>query len=383
MKSYFASKIAEYGVLVTWADERLRELAGAGSPHLDLIAQITERLREVQSKATVVLPFLMRQDDADRSFEVLIVDLDYWCTILKNYFIPSLLDEKAEDIRLGRIVLITTHSIGLGWVKDVLIRMSGHHATFAVFSETPLIFSPPHHDSSFVEMPALFHELGHDVYSHNREVVCEGLSNAARDYLSAAHAAATDQQSKEDLAAALDYWDSPSRLMELFCDVFATFCCGPAHLFTCLDCVVRLCRDPYGIAFGDPHPPGVARVLASFLALPEDLQVEPLVKERMVFFQTFLRRFSHDARIDLICSQPLLRHLVDWAIEYLISLLPAGRYITKLPISPAECDATAADTLSTVLNKAATVLLRTPKEYQKWEQDNFKRWRDSFLEKHK
>ena len=105
MKAYFASKIAEYNLLLNWAEGRLRTLRTAGTSHTILIDHLQDKLKSLTTKVNVSLVFLTQKTESpDRAYAVLATELDYWCAIIKNYFVPALSDENPEDAILGRLL---------------------------------------------------------------------------------------------------------------------------------------------------------------------------------------------------------------------------------------------------------------------------------------
>ncbi len=75
------------------------------------------------------------------------------------------------------------------------------------------------------------------------------------------------------------------RLNKLFCDIFATYACGPAHYVSCVDMGLRDDSDPFQVKDGDVYPPLSARVYACHRSLTPGQR-----KEQAEYFTCFARK---------------------------------------------------------------------------------------------
>ena len=84
-------------------------------------------------------------------------------------------------------------------------------------------------------------------------------------------------QRNQAINRAAQYW-SFEALAEIFCDIFATLCCGPSHYTSMIDLGFKMGSDPYRVNFLDEHPPMASRVYVCHQVLSEDHQKSSVVQ---------------------------------------------------------------------------------------------------------
>ena len=302
-------------------------------------------------------------------------DIEYWIVIINYHYLPALQKEGKADLALRKLLLDSANRCGLFWIKDIAVRLDGPLGTIPT-PEAPLIIAPPSPGTSLLELPGLYHELGHDVFQKFREIV-SALSKAVSSHFNAlrqksgpidpGRKAERDKQINE----ALQYWDK-DRLNEIFCDIFGTFACGAAHYVSCIDMGLRSGENPYCVDLGDEHPPLSARVYVCYKALTPAQQNEQTVVLARQAWENHTKAHTSDYDFKLICAEQLLDSIVEVASRSIKELLPnAKRYEVQVP-NGKELEQIPENTaLEDILNRAAMILMTRPEQYADWEKKVF------------
>jgi hypothetical protein len=373
MLDYLRAKVAEYAIVLSWLDRQTQVLEPLLPEHSHLIARLQKKLAEAQTQHGR-LRALVRSSHSRliRRALPIVHDIDLWIAIISYYYLPALQKEGEADLALRKLLLSLASRCGLSWVEDIAVRLDGAHATVSVIPETPVVFAPPQHAASLLDMPGLYHELGHNVFRRFPSIA-DTLVAEVSAYFTAFRQnvgpMAPGQKAERDRAInnALEYWHM-RRLDELFCDIFGTFVCGPAHYFSCVDMGVRLGSDPFHVDLEDEHPPLSARVYACYGSLAPAHQSEHVVISAHGVWNTHLGAHARNAEFELVCATALLDRLVEAAIRKIEELLPnTPRYDEPLP-SDEEIEQIHPDaSMENILNRVAVILQTQPERYADWE----------------
>lgn len=380
MWEYVKAKVEEYAVVLSWIDQELQKLDAERSDHHQLIMRLQSRLIEAQ-KLHDQLKTLARIGNLRllRRALPIIHQLEFITFLLTSNYVPALQKEGEPDRFLRQLLLSTMRKCGFNWIEDTLVQLNGEHAIISSSSlvEIPLIFAPPQHAASFSDMPGLYHELGHNVFERFPEIA-EELAMAVTQHFAQFRRKAgpitPEQRYERDQAIndALEYWER-GRLNELFCDIFATFVCGPAHYASCVDMGLRDDRDPFQVDEVDVHPPLSVRIYACYRSLTPEQRKE---KVMMVLYNTWKgheKARTGNGTFDLVCSRALVDRLVETSIRCIAQVLPTlNRYNKPLLEDEKADEVSQKSSLEDILNQGMNLLFIHPERYADWERDVFK-----------
>lgn len=283
------------------------------------------------------------------------------------------------------LVLSVKDRCGLSWIEDILVRLDSHHAIFPVIPEIPVVFAPPHHVVSTLDMAAIYHELGHDVFQHLKEIG-DNLGAAAFLYFfnlkqSAGTMAPEKRKARNNtIKSAMSYWNI-ERLNEIFSDIYAAYVCGPAYYYSCVDFVIRLGRNPFLINPTDVHPPWAARVYACYKTLLPNYENEGVISWIQKILDAYTASQQKNIDFEMFCPTALVDQFVDVANQNIQRLLPAAqRYSDPLQDSARTEGDPHVRSLEKILNNRLKMLYADPGRYAEWEKKVFDMFKKSSSE---
>ena len=359
MLEYIKAKVADYAVILSWIEQELQDIETRCPEHHPLIVHLQSELVDTKGLHDYLKELVEASDNRAIS---LIPVLESFIVLATAYYLPALQKEGEADRFLRRLLLSVAKQCGLNWVEDIVVHLDGEHETFSRLSvETPLILAPPQHAVSLSDMPGLYHEFGHNVLRKLPGIV-DVLGIAVSEHFA-----------KLRKGDSLEYWEI-GRLGELFCDIFATFVCGPAHYVSCIDMGIRSDCDPFLVDDGDAHPPFSARVYVCCKSLNIIYGNEPVVAMARDAWESCEGTRDRDEVFELVCSEALLDCLVDASLRCIQELLPNAKYYsTPLPRDEELEHITEEMSLEDMLNRGAKILFMYPERYAGWEEKIFKR----------
>lgn len=371
MIEYIRAKTAEYQTTLGWIEGELRKLQSEKPEHSQLISGLISKMDEPKDilRKLVIISSLDPPRYIARA-KTFIHEIQFWVIVLTYHYLPALHKEKAEDIGFRNLLLDISNRVGLSWIKDILVRLDGGHATLSVFDETPIFIAPPQQYVSLIDAPGIYHEFGHNTVCRFKNII-QILLVAVNNYYHSLQQKAgplSPAQQKERqrfINAAIDYWDD-MRLEELFCDIYATYVSGPAHYYSCVDMALREERDPYEVNFGDEHPPLAARVIVCKKGLPSTYDQCRLVGAINNFWSAHIANFNSNSYFDLICIDDLLDDLTNVAIGAIQQYLPHLRRFDE-QIANLMSNSNGCSSLEEILNVGTNLLLTQPHLYHDWE----------------
>jgi hypothetical protein len=370
---YLKAKTAEYAVVLCRIDKELQALGSKKVEHLWLINYLQQKLKTAQTiyKDLQLIVEIGHPRLLHRALPI-VHDIEFSTSLINYYYLPALQKENQADLALRKILLLSAKRCGLFWLKDIAVSLDGQLATVPTPPEAPLIIAPPQPAVSLLEMPGLYHELGHDVFQ-KFPAIAENLSTSVYLYFKELRQKsgpmAPDQKFERNrkIDEAVQYWDR-ERLNEIFCDIFGTFACGAAHYISCVDMGLRSGHKPFDVDFGDEHPPLSARVYACYKALTPNQQNEQSVITIRRAWDNYTKDYTQEYDFNLICSEALLDRLVKVAIDNIQDFMPNSyRYEVSLPDNGEIHEIPLDVSLEDLLNWAANILLTCPECYADWE----------------
>jgi len=375
---YLKAKVAEYRGILYRINKELQELGYKNAEHQWLVTYLQQQLQDAQ-RLYKLLQSIVENGHLrllPRALPI-VHDIEFSTFIINYYYLPALQKESKADLALRKILLLSAQRCGFFWIKDILVNLDGQLATVPTPPEAPLIIGPPQQAVSLLEMPGLYHELGHDIFQKFGEIASK-LDTIVYSYfnnLRQKSGLITPEQKYErncKIDQAVYYWDK-NRLNEIFCDIFGTFACGVAHYISCVDMGLRSGQDPFEVNFGDEHPPLSARVYACYKALTPTQQTEPSVITINCAWEKHTNTNTRIYDFNLICAESLLDRMVEAAISNIQNFLPdCHRYEVPLPDNGKILEISPFASLEDILNRAAHILLTCPEHYAEWETKAFK-----------
>ena len=375
MREYVNSKIMEYSLILDWIENEIGILQ-AKSVHPQIISFLKNRvsyLKQSNGRLKAILN-IGKNKVINRTLPI-IHDIEYQIYILTCHYIPGLKREQESDLFLGNLLLSNVGRWGLSWVKDILVRLDGPHAVLPTLSEIPIIFAPPQQTNSLLDMTGIYHELGHIVFQRFKEIadnLIETISGHFSEMMKEIGPMKPEKRTQREDAIkdAKDYWII-ERLSEIFSDIYATYTCGPAYYFSCVDMIVKMGGNPFNICTTDVHPPGAARVHACYKTLLPAYQEEITLLVRNMW-DTYVKSYQRPTDFELKCADVLIDSIVETSIQNIKNLLPnARRYSSTISGLSEAGTLTPSDSLETILNKSLKILLKEPKYYPEWEKKVF------------
>ena len=375
---YLKAKTAEYAVVLFRLNKELQTLGSKKVEHQWLVNYLQGQLEEAQTlhKLLESIVEIGHSRLLPRALPI-IHDIEFSTFIINYYYLPALQKESQADLALRKLLLLSAKRCGLFWLQDIAVTLNGQLATLPNPPEAPLIFAPPQLAVSLLEMPGLYHELGHDVFQKIHEIA-ENLGTSIHLYFNELRQKSgpiTPERKIErnqQFDQAVQYWDT-KRLNEIFCDIFGTFACGAAHYISCVDMGLRSGHDPFDVDFGDEHPPLSARVYACYKTLTPNQQNEQSVITIGCAWENYKKAYTQEYNFNLICSEALLDRIVKVAIDNIQNFMPnSHRYEVSLPDNGQIHEIPLDVSLEDLLNRAAHILLTCPECYEAWEAKAFK-----------
>lgn len=375
---YLKAKTAEYAVVLGRIDKELQALGNKKVKHQWLINYLQQKLKTTQALHKKLQSIVKTGSSRLLHRALPIVhDIEYSILLFNYYYLPALQQETQADLALRKLLLLSAKRCGLFWIKDITVNQNGPLATLPNPPEAPWIFAPPQLAVSLLEMPGLYHELGHDVFQKFNEIA-ENLATEIYLYFNELRQKSgpiTPERKIErnqQFDQAVQYWDT-NRLNEIFCDIFGTFACGTAHYISCVDMGLRSRHKPFDVDFGDEHPPLSARVYACYKALTPNQHNEQSVITIRRAWENYTKDYTQEYDFNLICSEALLDRLVKVAIDNIQNFMPnSHRYEVSLPDNGQIHEIPLDISLEDILNWAAHILLTCPECYEAWEAKAFK-----------
>jgi hypothetical protein len=367
---FFRAFAADARTQLEWLDRELIAASSAAPDHERLLSRLRDilsaaagRLRDFEMLLSLneprLLPYMLVQMHS----------LELALGVVGKSYLP-VLQRQSEGERLVRgLLFAAARASGILWIEDVAVRLDGTHAAFVSIPEIPIVYAPPRHEVSLVDMPGLYHELGHAAFARDSEIGRE-LAVTLRSFFveQRRSGGVIDPGKRARRTSRLDeaeaYWTTP-RLSELFCDVLATVVCGPAHYASFVDLALRVPENPFDVS-SIGHPALAARVRACFGAMLLPHRTEPLVRVIRAAWTAHERMHPPEQTYETACSDALLETLVTACQECIRRHLPgAVAFRGALPQATAQLREDASFEL--VLNQAANVFFLEPDVFPEWQ----------------
>jgi hypothetical protein len=376
MPYYRIAKTAELDLLFNWLEEQLRQLRAANPEHAVLLNYLDQEYKRADIKLTLLETLLALNDpNFEKRADKLSHDLSRYIIPTANHYVAGLQCQGPRGRQVRKVLLHLCQRLRLDWIEDILTCL---HRDMAVLAEyrglfaIPVFFGPPYLLETILEVPGIYHEFGHSVFARD-EVFRQHLSTIVKTHfaqLKQQHAPISpDQKALRDkeIDGAAASWGA-LWLAEIFCDLFASYVCGPAYLASIVDLGRARGFPPYTLA-SNSHPPNGARVMASYFALSDQQRQHPTVQKMYAAWQNFTSTFTPGQDYRIRCSEELLKSLALEVNALIAQLLPNVPRYTKTPTDlVAARHVQAGIPLEDLINAGVSILFEAPDEFANWQQ---------------
>ena len=377
MIDYLSSKVAEYSVLIKLLETEIQDLRSDSNVHTEIIDYFEQEVQELKQSHTKLkkIACIDNRDSYNVNFNAravgIIRNIETKLLFIVHYYFPALLKENDNDNFIRKIIFDINDSCGLFWIKDILVSLDRPYAILPVFNEIPIIYAPMHQFNSLLGLPIFHHELGHSIFKQFGEIG-ENLNVVINDHFEllkrSSGSLTPDQKNIRDqnINSAIMYWNI-ERLNEIFCDIFATYVCGPANYYSNVDTAIKN-GDIFNVFTHSPHPPWAVRVLASYNTLQDDQKSHEIVE---IIKNSWEKQELTDHKhpiFDLYCSEELINKIINQAVFDIEEKLAVKR-CSKLIDSSIEIENVNNFSIQEILNNGLHILLKDPKGYIPWESD--------------
>jgi len=375
---YRLAKAGELGALLQWLKRELHAVRAGGCEHVVLVERLEAVLADAERElAKIEIIFQTEIPALLRRVDVIATRLENELLIASNFYVGGLQRQTAADREMRQILLAMAKRLRLDWIEDFLVRLSRPLAIYSMYhrlASIPVFFGPPHLLESIMELPGIYHELGHSVFSQNDEIGRRLAAVVKAHFDGIGRSIGPLPQEQRDardreIDTALQYWNR-ERLSEMFCDVFASYVCGSANIISMMDLGMRGSLDPCEILLSDEHPPNAARVFAAHCALDAPAQNQPLLQLIYSEWLAYEKQFNKDRRYKIFCAADLLRRLTVEMVHSLSAVLPdVPRYLKPLPSLADALGVAAPIALEDLVSAGVVVLFEAPAQFAAWQRN--------------
>jgi hypothetical protein len=371
MPRYLAAKAVEHATNLDWSRRKLAEFREKDLPHYKLLDRLEAQLAD-DAQTLRGIEIALSEPAMRWVAEKACFTLNANLRDLSEHYIAGLLQQGKEELRWRHLLLKTAHRIGLTWIEDILVRLDrdlsiipARHRDHSI----PVFFAPPNQHLSVLSLPGIFHEFGHCVVSKHREIVFALEATVAEHFESERHKLGPmlpAQRAKRlrQIDDAASYWDE-HRLVEMFCDVFASYTCGAVNVLSMVDLSRANTMDPYAVDCD--YPPHATRISVSYLALSEEQRKGAGVSEVWSDWQQMEARLPVTNEFKAFCPDALVARLAARSVDLIAQYQP-GTPRQNIPPAPPDqaLQAANAEDLCDAAMSGLTVIWHTPHLYDRW-----------------
>ncbi|MTK10839.1 MAG: hypothetical protein F8N39_01580, partial [Clostridiaceae bacterium] len=187
-----------------------------------------------------------------------------------------------------------------------------------MFKEIPIIYAPIQQFNSLSGLSIFYHEFGHNVIAKFPEITTNLLRIVYTHYdelkqnVGIMNPQQRDQRN-EQIGNAIRYWDN-TKLNELFCDIFATYICGPPYYYSNVDFAIKIDSDIFNVEKPSTHPCWAVRVRSSYNTLLDVHKTDEVVEVTKRSWEEHKKNFSKGPFFELFCSELLVNKLIHQSI---------------------------------------------------------------------
>jgi hypothetical protein len=350
-------------------------LRAANPDHAVLLNYLDQEYKRAEGKLSLLEAVVALNDpNFGKHADKLSHDLSRYIVPTANYYIAGLKCQVPHGRQVRKVLLHLCQRLRLDWIEDILTCL---HRDMAILAEyrglftIPVFFGPPYLFETILEVPGIHHEFGHSVFAKD-EVFRQDLSAIVKTHfaqLKQQHAPISpDQKALRDkeLDGAAASWGG-LWLTEIFCDLFASYVCGPAYLASMVDLGRARGFPPFTLA-SNSHPPNGARVQAAYLALSDQQRQHPTILKIYAAWQNFTNNFTPGQDYRLRCSEEILKALAQEVYALIARHLPDVPRYEKIPADLAAArNVQTGIPLEELINAGVSILFEAPSEFASWQ----------------
>jgi len=375
MWCYRKAKAAELSVVLQWLRRELDDISSTDTIHLITLRHLREELTQVEQSFGFITSALSLNDDVvGLAIDRLLLSVHRFFVTTSTHYIATLRRQLPLDLTVRDILLNACGRLRLHWIEDLVVCIDRPLALLPRYRglySIPVFYGPPSLLDTILELPGIYHELGHNVFARDdtfRRELAEIVKQyfATAKHLAGPMSAAQKATRDRELDAAALSW-TEGRLAEVFCDLFAGYVSGSANFGSIVEMSIMTATNPY-LTTSPRHPPEAARVRLSYLLLTDEQKQNRTVENIRDAWNTFSGKFTSDLRYRQSCADQLLRELASRTLALLSERLPdLPRYTAALPSLNAASAIGAGVTVEDVINAGVVILFEAPDEFLNWQ----------------
>ena len=189
--------------------------------------------------------------------------------VVENAVVAALTRNHNDDLFLNQLIGKIAEDVSYPLVPPVVSCLSQGY--YRIYPQYNLLCVPLAESRFLLQLPDLYHELGHAVLSDQNHPASAEYNQALNRALFEVQGYLARQQQAEQLARGpasfarnLDLWEScwlEAWLSEFFCDLFALYALGPAFAWSHFHLCAQRGHDPFAVPpiGDDSHPCDEAR----------------------------------------------------------------------------------------------------------------------------
>ena len=291
---------------------------------------------------------------------------------LTIFYLSTLQRENSQDLFMRSIILNIKKRYKLIWINDIFTRLDSNYGTWAGFEDYPIFYLPPQQEISLRDIPAIYHEIGHNIFFHYPEIadnLNECVFNHFNDLKQNTSQMAPEKvkNRNQEINSAIRYWNI-RRLDELFSDIFAAFLCGPAYYYLWIDMTFRTGSNPFFINPCDEHPPLATRVAVCYETLIPIYEKDKLIKNLQTLWNEYISKQQKIPQFDLFCNDELIKKMVDETISNIENFFPhIQRYSQSFENFQESEEIFSSHHFDEIVNYWTKLILINSKDAEKWE----------------
>lgn len=376
MWCYRRAKAAELSLLLRWLRNELDDLTKSDTVHTATLRHLQHEFEQVENSFRLVTSVLSLNDETFAvAVDGLLQSIHRYTVTTSTHYVAGLQRQTPLDLTVRTILLNARTRLRLDWIEDFVVRLDRPLALLPQYrglDSIPMFFAPPNLLETVLELPGVYHEIGHNVFARDEnyrrelERVVKGHFENAK-HLAGPMPAAQKAERDKQLDSAARSW-SEARLAEVFCDLFAGYVCGSANYGSIVEMGMMGATNPF-LMTSPRHPPESARVRLAYFALSDQQKQNSTVQKIREVWKTFSARFASDLRFRHSCADDLLAALAARTMSLLAERLPnLPRYQAALPSLETARAIHQGMTLEELINAGVVILFEAPDEFLHWQQ---------------
>ena len=377
MLDYLNTRVIRYSSFFEWIQQEINDLEKKNPHHKFIFDCLKDKVSSLEEECKKLENIIDLKEERiyERAFPI-IHFLDSEISGITEFYITAIQKETKNDLFIRDIMLEFVKRGGIYWIKDIIVSLESNYGIHAPIVDAPIIFGPFYQHVSLSGISLFQHELGHNVFYKNIDKLENELFSIVHSYFSNMGISSgpldpmVRQERDKKIQMSTVYWNN-ERLNELFCDIYATYICGPSYYFSNIDVAIRTGTEPKLVDQNDEHPPWDTRIYACYKTLLEIHREEEVVKSMNNLWEKYLKIKKNDPLCNFTCSHNLIDKIVEGSIKNIKELLPSASPCCEPLLDHSELDKISSLTLKHILDNQLVKILKDPNNYPKWERNAF------------